>query len=197
MITLAVELLRIRSYDNYNDSECPFSEEFLNDLICAQRKQKNNDKLSYRPLSAPENCNETIPADTQTTSLRASRPSSAPDKSNETNPVDTQTTSLKQNQSDAVVGKEQRRCESSSIDFIEKNNQNSFYNLVRQSINNRTSFVNLEDDDGCPRQSSFDSLDMQADDTKIETPDKVEISEEEKIAMYDSMRATLCDLINV
>jgi len=194
--TLAMELLRLRHSDKFDDSLCPFSENFLDSLICASGTSSKSQK------SKPH----------------STRPSSAPVSTN-TSPIDVKPNLQKTTRQLYEIPEEK---EEESKDTSEPNNNDvgrdqtiSFYNLVRQSFR-KLPIEHLEDelakeDDvkiqfkGCRRLAWHNSLnmakpaDVELGDNGVEDfeePDNFERHEKNKIIMYDSMCASLRDVLN-
>jgi len=153
--SLAMELLRVRSADNFDEAECPFSEEFLASLIQASHTARGSPSPPTRPSSAPSLKN--------TSPSIATRPSSAP-VSTDICPSIAETNSLPQlTESDDSTGSitelSTKMCgisedveeSNNSIDnpgnnVVDVNDKTAFYALVRKSMRNLSTINHLEDE---------------------------------------------------
>jgi len=153
--SLAMELLRVRSADNFDEAECPFSEEFLASLIQASHTARGSPSPPTRPSSAPSLKN--------TSPSIATRPSSAP-VSTDICPSIAETNSLPQlTESDDSTGSitelSTKMCgisedveeSNNSIDnpgnnVVGGNDKTAFYALVRKSMRNLSTINHLEDE---------------------------------------------------
>jgi len=154
--SLAMELLRVQSADNFDEADCPFSEEFLASLIQAGHTVRGSPSLPTRPSSAPI-LNDISPS-------IAARPSSAP-ISTDTSPSIAEADSLPQlTESDDITGSitelSTKLCGVSEDVEEESNNSidnpgnndvggkenTAFYDLVHTSIRNLSTINHLEDE---------------------------------------------------